>query len=177
MAGWKSSFHGSFPNRWCNSHQPITQPGMLTDRMPVPGIRLRPLDFRYESVNPSGAHPLEFRPLTLPLFASYSMAKRSPPMPFIIGCITPIAALVAIAASAAEPPLARIEAPAWAARVCSAAAIPSWDETMERPCDQVMILSDRSSGTATTAHAARTSRINNPLFMHHLPKFVVAGAS
>ena len=53
-------------------------------------------------------------------------------MPFIMGSTTPIAALVATAASIAFPPRARICAPACAARGLSAATIPYRVIVMER---------------------------------------------
>jgi hypothetical protein len=60
------------------------------------------------------------------------MAKRSPPIPSIMGSITPSTALAAIAASMADPPRARICAPAWDARVWLVATIPEVVITMER---------------------------------------------
>ena len=50
---------------------------------------------------PAGDQPLALRPWTAPLAASWTMANRSPPTPFIIGATTPITAFAAIAASAA----------------------------------------------------------------------------
>src|SRR3954470_4379897 len=60
------------------------------------------------------------------------MAKRSPPIPFMSGSITPRAALAAIAASTAEPPRPRISAPAWDARTWLVATIPYLLMTMLR---------------------------------------------
>src|SRR5271170_1161969 len=60
------------------------------------------------------------------------MAKRSPPMPFIMGSTTPIMALAVMAASTALPPFSRTRTPAWAARGDSAATIPFLEMTMER---------------------------------------------
>lgn len=54
-------------------------------------------------------------------------------MPFIIGATRPMAALAATAASIALPPLSRMAVPARAAIGCSAATIPYWEITMERP--------------------------------------------
>src|SRR5215471_7065858 len=64
------------------------------------------------------------------------MAKRSPPIPFIIGETTPIIAFVAIAASTAFPPRSRIRAPACAASGDSAATIPCREITIERAWDR-----------------------------------------
>src|SRR5271168_1929668 len=60
------------------------------------------------------------------------MAKRSPPMPFIMGATTPIMALVAMAASTALPPCSRTCTPACAASGDSAATMPFLEMTMER---------------------------------------------
>ena len=72
-------------------------------------------------------------PSSIPLFPSRYKTKRSPPMPFIIGSTTPSTALTAIAESAADPPRARICAPACAARVWLAAAMPCCEITIDRP--------------------------------------------
>src|SRR5467141_4275660 len=61
------------------------------------------------------------------------MAKRSPPIPFEVGSISPWAALAAIAASTALPPRWRICAAACAARGWLAAATPCCDAATERP--------------------------------------------
>jgi len=87
-------------------------------------------------VNRSGAQPLEFKPESLPVFESHSMAKRSPPMPFIMGSTTPSTALAAMEASAAEPPRARICAPACEASVWLVATIPRWLIVIERAWDR-----------------------------------------
>src|SRR5437868_6467355 len=61
------------------------------------------------------------------------MAKRSPPMPFIIGSVTPVTALAAIAASTALPPRARICTAACDASGWLDAATPCCEATTERP--------------------------------------------
>src|SRR6267143_2449483 len=61
------------------------------------------------------------------------MAKRSPPMPFEVGSISPWAALAAIAASTALPPRWRICAATCAARGWLTAATPCCDAATERP--------------------------------------------
>ena len=55
-------------------------------------------------------------------------------MPFIMGSTTPSTALAAMAASAAEPPRARICAPACEARTSLVATIPCRVITIERAC-------------------------------------------
>src|ERR1700684_3759851 len=62
------------------------------------------------------------------------IAKRSPPIPFIMGSTTPMTALVATAASTALPPCASTLAPACAANGFSADTTPLRVITMERPC-------------------------------------------
>ncbi len=54
-------------------------------------------------------------------------------MPVIIGSVTPSTAFEAMAASTADPPRARICAPACDASTWLVAAIPCWLMTMERP--------------------------------------------
>ena len=61
------------------------------------------------------------------------MANRSPPIPSHIGATTVITACVAIAASMALPPRARIAAPACDASGDSEATIPDCEITIERP--------------------------------------------
>ena len=62
------------------------------------------------------------------------MANRSPPTPFIIGSMTPSAALAAMAASTALPPRARIAAPACEATAWLVATMPYCVTTLERAC-------------------------------------------
>src|SRR3954453_15101679 len=52
------------------------------------------------------------------------IAKRSPPIPLTKGCVRPVIAFAAIAASIAFPPFSRILAPASDARKLEAATIP-----------------------------------------------------
>src|ERR1700733_2796768 len=54
-------------------------------------------------------------------------------MPFTYGCTTPMTAFAAIAASTALPPTSRMCAPAWEARNCGAATIPSFVTTIDLP--------------------------------------------
>ena len=123
--------------------------------MPLCGISVMPLDFRNLRLSPAGAQPLAFNPYSFPLFASYTMAKRSPPMPFIIGSTTPIAAFAATAASTAFPPRARIAAPACAAKGLSAATIPPREITIDRVC----VRSCADAGAAVARIAMEISRM------------------
>ena len=107
MAGENSCFHGNLPNLSCSSHHPITAPGTETGRGPFEGIDLsKPfvacaiserissmevdLDERPEELMPLSLFPSGFE-------ESYTIAIKSPPIPFIIGSTTPSIALAAIA--------------------------------------------------------------------------------
>src|SRR5208282_662709 len=113
-----------------------TAPGTVIVFAPACGISRNPCLCSASIVSPFGAHPLAFSPYSLFAFASYTIANRSPPMPFIIGDTTPIIALVAIAASTALPPDSRIRTPACAASGDSAATIPFCEITIDRACDR-----------------------------------------
>src|SRR5277367_6029558 len=93
-----------------------------------------PFAFRNSIDNFAGAHPLAFNPYSFPVFASYTITNKSPPIPFIIGSTTPIIAFVAIAASTAFPPLSKIRTPACEASGDSEATIPPREITMDRVC-------------------------------------------
>ena len=71
-------------------------------------------------------------------------------MPFIIGATRPITALAATAASIALPPASSMAVPARAAIGCSAATMPYWEMTMERPC----VRSKAASGDADKTRQA-----------------------
>src|SRR5215470_2509499 len=89
------------------------------------------------------------------------MAKRSPPIPFIIGSTTPIIAFVAMAASTALPPLSRIRTPASEASGDSEATMPPLATTIDRAC----VLSWASDGTApATRHAVTLVTARNTRF-------------
>src|SRR5688572_17086296 len=68
--------------------------------------------------------PEALRPNSSCCLASQTMAKRSPPMPQLIGSIRPIAALVATAASTALPPPLSTSMPICAASGCDVATMP-----------------------------------------------------
>ena len=63
-----------------------------------------PLDWKKEIVAASGDRPLALSPYSFLVFASQTIANRSPPRPHDIGSTTPSTALAAIAASTALPP-------------------------------------------------------------------------
>jgi hypothetical protein len=71
------------PNLSRSASQPATTPGTVTEWMPAAGICAMFLAFRSGGVSPRGAHPAAFRPYTTSLFGSWTMAKRSPPRPFM----------------------------------------------------------------------------------------------
>src|SRR5580693_4404791 len=136
--------------------------------MPLSGIRSVMLfNFRNSGVSFAGAQPLALSPYNLPVFVSYTMAKRSPPIPFIIGSTTPITAFVATAASMALPPRAKIVAPACAASGLSAATIPSRVNTIERPC----VRSCPRAGATTIGNTviAATTKANTAAPFHLAP--------
>jgi hypothetical protein len=92
--------------------------------MPLWGMADNPLRLRNSGVSPAGAHPLAFKPYSLPVLASYTITNKSPPIPLAMGATTPIAAFAATAASTALPPRANIVAPICDASGCSVATIP-----------------------------------------------------
>src|SRR5579863_5468342 len=102
--------------------------------MPSCGMLLMPLARKYSILSAFGAQPLALIPFSFPVFASQYIAKRSPPIPSLFGSTTPSTALAAIAASIADPPRARICAPACEAKVWLVATIPWREITIERAC-------------------------------------------
>ena len=80
-----------------------------------------------------GARPLPFSPYSFCVFASQTIAYRSPPIPHEVGSISPRAALVAMAASTAFPPFFSTSSPIWAARGWLAATIPCGAIVTDRP--------------------------------------------
>src|SRR6266508_3510905 len=151
IAGARTSARPRRPKRPCSATQPSTAPGTVTVWIPAAGIRVRPARVSRSMLAAAGAQPLAFRPCSLPVAPSCTMANRSPPIPHIIGATTPITALAAIAASAACPPRARIAAPAAAASGCSAATIPPRVITTERPWER-----SNDSRSPTTSPAGIT---------------------
>jgi len=67
-------------------------------------MRCRPRFLNSSSVASAGARPLALRPWILWSFAEYTIAKRSPPGPFIVGSTTDSTAAAVTAASIALPP-------------------------------------------------------------------------
>ena len=101
--------------------------------MPLFGISLIPRPAKYSGVSPRGAGPEEFSPVSFPVFASQTIANRSPPIPSIIGSVTANTAFAAIAASTADPPRARIRTPSSEASAWQVATIPCRVIVMDRP--------------------------------------------
>src|SRR5260370_13761578 len=94
-------------------------------------------------------------PVSLPVLASQIIANRSPPIPLIVGSTRPITALVAMAASTADPPRARICAPACDASVCSAPTIPRCVMVIERACERSWAKDGAGKEMAIPANVAR----------------------
>src|SRR5436190_7273479 len=143
------------PNLRRSSSQPSTQPG--TDRLSGPwrGMLRSFLAANNSRVALYGDRPLAFRPYSFFVFASQTMAYRSPPMPHDVGSISPRAALVAMAASMALPPFLRTSRPTCAASGWLVATIPCGAMTTERP---------GRSALAGAAHN-RNSAIRRQTFM------------
>src|SRR4051794_32858241 len=87
------------------------------------------------------------------------MANRSPPMPHDIGSISPIAALVAMAASAAFPPRLRTSSPTWAASGWLVATIPFAATVTDRPA----LYGAGVGRSAADASAVRASMTADPI--------------
>ena len=133
MAGDSKVENGRLPKRSRNAAQPATTPGTVTLYTPRAGSSVMPCAFRNPGVIPAGAHPLAFSPCSLPVLASWTMAKRSPPMPLPVGSITPTTAFAAIAASTAFPPRCKTCTPAIDASGWLLATTPYRVAMTERP--------------------------------------------
>ena len=120
------------PNRRRSWSQPSTQPGTDQLRGPWTGIFVSPLARKSSIVAAAGARPLALRPKSFFVFASQTMANRSPPIPHDIGSTTPSTALAAIAASTALPPCWRTRIAAAVASGWLVAAIPCRAITADR---------------------------------------------
>ena len=117
IAGASSSFIGSLPNLPCSSNQPSTVPGTDTGSGPVAGMVA---EFSFLSSARSvlsesdcGERPLPLRPCSFRVFASQTMANKSPPTPLPVGSMSPMVALAAIAASTAVPPRLSTSSATW----------------------------------------------------------------
>src|SRR5580698_7623123 len=116
-------------------------------------------------LRPLGAQPLALIPVNLPVFESQINANRSPPGPFIIGSTRLSTAFAAMAASTAEPPRAKICAPAWDASGCAVATMPRLLITMERACERSCAVEragkdmrmNQSAGLSTRNYFTRTN--------------------
>jgi hypothetical protein len=124
MVGASRSAMGRRPNFSCSANQPSAAPGTVQDS----GVRSLMVPsasgLTLSAVSARGARPEAFRPYSFWVFASHTIAKRSPPIPHDIGSSRPRAALTAMAASAALPPFFRTSTPICTARGCAAATMP-----------------------------------------------------
>ncbi len=124
IAGARIRSSGRCPWRSCSASQPSTAPGTWTLRMsPRNGIVVRPSARMRAASDPEPARPTPSsasggRP------GAATMARTSPPRPHRCGPTTAMAAPVATAASAAEPPSASTPMPATAASWSAAATMP-----------------------------------------------------
>src|SRR5688572_23366128 len=136
MAGCSRSFIGSLPNLPCSSNQPSTVPGTDTGKGPRGGIlstfSLRNSSRNFSSVSDFGERPLPLRPYSFFVFASQTMANRSPPTPLPVGSMSPIVAFAAMAASTAVPPRLSTSRATWLTSGWLVAAMPCMAMTSER---------------------------------------------
>ena len=84
------------------------------------------------SVSDSGERPLAFKPCSRPVAASETIANKSPPMPQLVGSVSPSAAFAAIAASTALPPRRSVATPISVASGWLVATMPWRAMTTER---------------------------------------------
>jgi len=124
IVGASRSAMGRRPNFPCSANQPSTAPG--TDQLSGVVSRMVPSasGLSLSAAMARGERPEELRPYSFWVFASQTIAKRSPPMPHDIGSSRPRAALTAMAASTALPPFCRTSTPICTARGWAAATIP-----------------------------------------------------
>jgi hypothetical protein len=122
----------SRPKRPWSSNHPSTHPGTVMGSGPRGGILVSPACWKTSSVSDRGDRPLALSPQSFSLWASHTMANRSPPIPDPVGSMRPSVALAAIAASAALPPFLRISRATWVASGWLVAAIPCCAMTSER---------------------------------------------
>ena len=118
--------------------------------MPFCGIVVIPFARRTSAVSPRGDQPEALSPKSFPDFASYTIAKRSPPTPSFMGATSPIIAFVATAASIALPPSSSMRAPTCDASTLSDATTPAVELTMERDCERSCASADVASVTRIT---------------------------
>jgi len=91
------------------------------------------LDRAAASDRPRGLAPEPLKPTTFFCAGSHIRQKASPPMPLAVGSRKPRAALMAMAASMAEPPRRRVSRPIRVAAGWAVAAAPFAPQTVERP--------------------------------------------
>ena len=124
MAGARTSARDSRPKRaWASPHD-RTAPGTVIGSGPRRGIVRCPAARIATGSAAAGARPEPLRASWRPVAASQMSQNASPPMPQAQGITTPRTALVAMAASTAEPPARRMPRPAAVARWCGATTAP-----------------------------------------------------
>src|SRR5579872_1851016 len=99
------------------------------------------------------------------------MAKRSPPMPFIMGSETLRTALAAMAASTAEPPCSSTRAPACEAWTQAVATMPYCEETTERPYERSCATSEAAVNRDRRAMRAWRDAVKRCLLVGGSPQY------
>ena len=112
MAGSSARARPIVPCFVRSSLQPSTTPGTLTESTPRYGISSSFRRRNSSGVAARAERPLALSPRTCFVFASYTIAKRSPPGPFIVGSTTERTAAAVTAASIALPPCCSTRRPA-----------------------------------------------------------------
>jgi hypothetical protein len=125
------------PNLLCASVQLATAPGTVSvaGRMPRNGISLMPLSRNQPMSARAAARPPPSRNLIFPDLPSWISQNASPPMLVMCGYKTANAALVAIAASTADPPARNTSTPAAEASACGEVTMPLGASVTGRPVD------------------------------------------
>ena len=104
MAGARARASVIVPCRFRRFAQPSTTPGTVTASGPYSGMRFTPRFANSSGVAARPARPLALSPASRFAFGSYTIANRSPPIPFIVGSTTERTAAAVTAASIALPP-------------------------------------------------------------------------
>jgi len=99
-------------------------PGTVAEFTPLFGTPLPPSFVKNSGVQPDGAQPPEFKAYSFLSLATYTSAKRSPPIPVSFCDVTSRTAPVATAASIALPPWRSTSRPASAASGSLVATMP-----------------------------------------------------
>jgi hypothetical protein len=124
IAGARTASRDNRPCRAWAADQERTAPGVVIDRGPMSGIVDRPAFRQAPASAAAGARPDPLSAVWRPAAASQMSQNASPPMPQPLGMTTASAALVAMAASTAEPPARSTPRPAAVARWWGATTAP-----------------------------------------------------